>query len=162
MTPGDKVVTREGKVERSNWGVLEQQALELAGFGSKRLDGKVAYLATIKQDGRPRAHPVTPIIGGGHCFIFMEPTSPKAQDLIDKSWYCLHCSMSDSSGSSGEFQMSGDARLVEDEALREIADEYSIFKHSRRFLLFELDIIEAMSKSYRAGEPHRQWWPVKE
>jgi hypothetical protein len=152
----------EGLVPESGWRVLDEQATELAEYGKTRLDGKVAYLATIKEDGRPRAHPVTPIIGEGHCFLFMEPTSPKANDLIDNGWYCLHCSMSNSSGSSGEFQMSGDASLVEDQSLRSLADELSIFKHSDRFLLFELNVREAMSKSYRGGHPYRQWWPAQD
>jgi hypothetical protein len=153
---------QEGRVSGSNWCVLDEQAHELADYGRSRLDGKVAYLATIKEDGRPRAHPVTPIVGEGHCFIFMEPTSPKAGDLMNNGWYCLHCSMSNSSGSSGEFQMSGDACLVEDQNLRSLAEELSIFKHSDRFLLFELNVTEAMSKSYRSGRPHRQWWPSQD
>ena len=148
-------------MQGSSWRVLDEQALELAAYGKSRLDGKVAYLATIKEDGRPRAHPVTPIIGEGHCFIFMEPTSPKASDLMNNGWFCLHCSMSNSSGSSGEFQMSGDACLVADPDLRSLAEELSIFKHSDRFLLFELNVTEAMSKSYRSGRPYRQWWPAE-
>jgi len=146
-------------VVRSNWSVLEEQTPVLADYGRQRLDGKVAYLATIKSDGHPRAHPVTPIIGEGHCFIFMEPTSPKAHDLIENGRYCLHCSMSDSSGSSGEFQVSGEAILVEQDELRQVAENLSIFRPSNRFYLFELDVDEAQSKSYRGGRPYRQWWP---
>ncbi len=149
-------------VAGNKWSILDEQAPDLAGYGKRRLDGKVAYLATIKEDGRPRAHPVTPAIGEGHCFVFMEPTSPKAADLINNGWYCIHCSMSDSSGSSGEFQVSGDACLVEDEKLRSLADELAIFKHPDRYLLFELYITEAMSKSYRSGRPYRMWWPPQE
>jgi hypothetical protein len=146
-------------VVRSNWSALQAEAPELAEYGRQRLDGKVAYLATIRADGYPRAHPVTPIIGAGHCFIFMEPTSPKAHDLIENGRYCMHCSMSDSSGSSGEFQVSGIAVLTKDEALRQLAEEYSIFRPSSKYLLFELDVTEAKSKSYRGSNPYRQQWP---
>ena len=64
-----------------SWKSFEEQQPELAAFGAKRLNGKVAYLATVRKDGSPRVHPVTPIIGEGHLFVFMEPTSPKGYDL---------------------------------------------------------------------------------
>ena len=40
----------------------------MALFGKKRLDGQVAYLATVREDLRPRLHPVTPVIGEGIAF----------------------------------------------------------------------------------------------
>ena len=64
-----------------SWKLLEDQHPELAAFGSARLNGRVAYLATVRKDGSPRVHPMTPIIGEGHLFVFMEPTSPKGHDL---------------------------------------------------------------------------------
>ena len=48
------------------WQLLEEQQPELAAFGRLRLNGKVAYLATVRKDGSPRVHPMTPIIGAGH------------------------------------------------------------------------------------------------
>ena len=42
-----------------SWGVFETNAPEMASFGKKRLDGQVAYLATVREDQRPRLHPVT-------------------------------------------------------------------------------------------------------
>jgi hypothetical protein len=89
----------------------------------------------------------------------MEPTSPKAHDLIENGRYCMHCSMSDSSGSSGEFQVSGMAVLTRDETLRQMAEDYSIFRPASRYLLFELDVIEAKSNSYRGSNPYRRQWP---
>ncbi len=74
----------------------------------------------------------------------------------------MHCSMSDSSGSSGEFQVSGLAVLIEDKALRQMAEDYSIFRPASRFLLFELDVLEAKSKSYRGSTPNRRQWPEAE
>ncbi|MCA9947698.1 MAG: hypothetical protein KC449_29660, partial [Anaerolineales bacterium] len=61
----------------AGWAVFSKQAPELAAFGSKRLgDDRVAYLGTVRADGGPRVHPVTPILGE-QLFLFMEPTSPK-------------------------------------------------------------------------------------
>ncbi|MDA0978475.1 MAG: pyridoxamine 5'-phosphate oxidase family protein [Proteobacteria bacterium] len=141
-----------------SWGELEREDVALAAFGQERLDGKVAYLATTRKDGRPRAHPVTPVIGEGHMFIFLEPSSPRTRDLIENPDYCLHCAMSDSSGSSGEFQVTGIARHSEDAGLRELAESISNFRPSTRSLLFELTITEALSTAYLGGQPKRRRW----
>ena len=141
-----------------SWGELGQAMPELATFGKDRLDGKVAYLATIRKNGQPRAHPVTPIIGQGSCFIFVEPSSPKTRDLLDNGHFCLHCSMNDSSGSSGEFQMTGMALQIEDREKRSLAESVSSFRPSARYLLFELRLSEVMSTSYLGGRPNRQKW----
>ena len=37
-----------------SWQLLEEQQRELAAFGVERLNGKVAYLATVRRDGSPR------------------------------------------------------------------------------------------------------------
>ncbi|MEJ2561020.1 MAG: pyridoxamine 5'-phosphate oxidase family protein [Anaerolineae bacterium] len=74
------------------WEILEESNPELAAFGAERLNGKVSYLATIRKDGSPRVHPMTPIIGQGHLFVFMEPTSPKGHDLRRDERYAIHCS----------------------------------------------------------------------
>ncbi|MGH2405330.1 MAG: pyridoxamine 5'-phosphate oxidase family protein, partial [bacterium] len=52
----------------------------------------MAYLATLRGDGAPRVHPVTPIVGEGRLFLFMEPTSPKGHDLRRDGRYALHSS----------------------------------------------------------------------
>ena len=86
-----------------SWRTLEQEDMELAEFGRARLAGRPAYLATVRQDGSPRVHPVTPIVGDGHLFIFMEPTSPKGHDLQRDGRYALHSSVEDTGGGGGEF-----------------------------------------------------------
>ncbi|MCB0202711.1 MAG: pyridoxamine 5'-phosphate oxidase family protein, partial [Anaerolineae bacterium] len=90
-----------------SWQTLEDQDPDLAAFGVERLNGKVAYLATTRKNGAPRVHPMTPIIGDGYLFVFMEPTSPKGHDLQRDSRYAIHCGVTDNSGASGEFYISG-------------------------------------------------------
>lgn len=143
-----------------NWGVLEREDVKLAAFGQERLDGKVAYLATIRPDGRPRAHPVTPVIGQGRLFIFLEPSSPRTRDLEDNPDFCLHCAMSDSSGSSGEFQATGVVARVDDREIRAAAESVCSFRPSVRSVLFELLISEVMSTAYPGGQPKRRRWQV--
>jgi len=103
------------------WSKLESQAPEIAEFGKARLHNKVAYLATIRKDGSPRVHPFTPIIGEGHFFVFMDPTSPKGKDLHRDGRYSAHCSVADTCGESGEFFVTGRAKFVENAELRAVA-----------------------------------------
>jgi len=147
-------------MEAVHWGQLEREDVRLAAFGQERLDGKVAYLATIRRDGRPRAHPVTPIIGKGRMFIFLEPSSPRTRDLIENTDFCLHCAMSDSSGSSGEFQITGVAVKCDDQEMRALAESVCSFRPSVRSILFELCISDALSTEYPGGQPKRRRWQV--
>ncbi len=64
---------------------------------SSRVDCTVTpgYLATVDDRGAPRVHPVTPVIGGGFLFVFMEPTSPKGRDLRERRSYALHNGVDD-------------------------------------------------------------------
>ena len=142
----------------SSWKRLEEEKPALAEFGAARLDGKVAYLATTRSDGRPRAHPVTPVIGGGHIFVFLNAESPRTTDLLVKPDFSLHCFMNDSSGSSGEFQVNGRARKVEDKDLRSVAESFSNFRPATSSNLFELLITDALSTIYRGGRPLRNRW----
>lgn len=141
-----------------SWKDLDSNNPGLAAFGKDRLDGKVAYLATVRESGAPRAHPVTPIIGNGGCYIFVESPSNKLKDLQDNGQFCLHCAMTDSSGSSGEFQISGIAEEIIDSVVRLATEAIASYKPSASFVLFELKIAEALGISYRGGRPHRTRW----
>ena len=143
-----------------SWKILETQAPEIAAFGKARLDGKVAYLATIRKDGSPRVHPFTPIIGEGRFFAFMEPTSPKGHDLRRDGRFAIHCSVSDTSGESGEFIVSGRARPVDDPEVRRLATKLCSYLPAERYVLFEFDIESAASTEYKEDEPVRARWKI--
>jgi hypothetical protein len=140
------------------WKILEESNPELAAFGAERLNSKVSYLATIRKDGSPRVHPMTPIIGLGHLFVFMEPTSPKGHDLRRDERYAIHCSVSDTSGASGEFTISGRAHLVDNPQIRSLAVQLAPYTPADRYILFEFDIESASSAVYENGEPVRIHW----
>ena len=140
------------------WKILEDQQPELAAFGLERLNGKVAYLATIRKDGSPRLHPMTPIIGQGHFSVFMEPTSPKGRDLQRDGRYAIHCAVSDNSGASGEFNITGHAHLIDDAERRALAVSLSSYAPSDRYILFEFDIESAASTIYPKDRAVRQLW----
>lgn len=143
-----------------SWKSLEDEQPELAAFGAERLDGKVAYLATVRKDGSPRVHPMTPIIGDGHLFVFMEPTSPKGHDLERDGRYAIHCAVTDTSGVSGEFIVTGQAHLIDDAELRAMAVPYCSYTPRERYVLFEFEIETAASTTYPDGKPVHQSWKV--
>lgn len=139
-----------------SWGDFEQAAPKLATFGAERLNGRVAYLATTQKDGAPRVHPVTPIIGQGRFFLFMEPTSPKAKDLQRDGRYQIHCAMDDSSGASGEFWCAGLAAIKSDADSRALATQIG-YEPRAHYILFELDVERAQSTVYQ-DKPVRTLW----
>jgi hypothetical protein len=140
------------------WEILAEQQPELAAFGAERLNSKVAYLATIRKDGAPRVHPMTPIIGQGHFFVFMEPTSPKGHDLQRDGRFAIHCAVSDNSGASGEFNFTGHAHLVDDAELRALAVSLASYAPADRYILFEFDIESAASTVYPEERAVRHFW----
>jgi len=142
-----------------SWSDLETGNAELAAFGAARMHGSVAYLATVRKDGSPRVHPVTPIIGQGRLFVFMEPTSPKGFDLKRDTRFALHSGVRDTEGSSGEFLASGRAVPVADPETRALAASLSPYQPRDRYILFELAVDSAASTAYPdGGTPVRQRW----
>jgi uncharacterized pyridoxamine 5'-phosphate oxidase family protein len=141
-----------------SWSELENGNKELAEFGRSRFASRVAYLATIRKDGSPRVHPLTPIIGEGHLLVGMEPTSPKGFDLRRDGRYALHCSVEDDDGGGGEFFISGRAQFSDDPELRAVALKHSPYKFADRYVLFELQVESAQSTTYTEDGPvHRRW-----
>src|SRR5581483_603894 len=116
-------------------------------------------LATIRPDGGPRVHPVTPIIGAGHMFIFMEPSSPKGRDLGRDDRYALHCSVEDNSGGAGEVVVQGRAALVTDAAQRALAVSSASYQPAERYILFELFLDQVTTTVYSQDGVKRERWP---
>jgi hypothetical protein len=71
------------------------------------------YLATVRADGGPRVHPVSPVIteDGLFCFIV---DSPKRRDLERDGRYALHSFPPEES--NDEAYLAGRARVVTDQA----------------------------------------------
>ena len=141
-----------------SWKTLEEGNPNLAAFGAARLHGQVAYLATVRKDGAPRVHPMTPIIGEGHFFVFMEPTSPKGHDLQRDGRFAIHCSVANISGGNGEFTISGKAQLIDDPKLRSMAVRLCPYTPAERYILFEFDPERAASTVYAEDRTIRQEW----
>src|SRR5262245_16432128 len=105
----------------ANWSEFSTASPDLASFGKRRLERRIAYLATTRPDGSLRVHPVSPFIAGVHLFLYMEPTSPKAHDLRRDARYAMHCGVEDNTGGGGEFLVRGRAEEIDDPATRKSA-----------------------------------------
>jgi hypothetical protein len=101
---------------------------------------------------------VTPIIGQGHLFVFMEPTSPKGHDLLRSGYYALHCGVSDNSGGSGEFSISGRAERIDQPELRALAVQLASYTPADRYILFQFNLDQAASTVYEGERIIRQQW----
>ena len=148
---------------KNSWQDFAQADPALAAFGEQRLTmkGGPAFLATVRADGLPRVHPVTPIIAEGHLLLFMEPTSPKGQDLQRGSGYALHCWVSNNEGGDGEFRLTGHGLLTDDPVLRELATRYG-YTPKAYYILFELSVEGAFSTVYPdGGAPVRKHWKAE-
>ncbi|HEX6208647.1 MAG TPA: pyridoxamine 5'-phosphate oxidase family protein [Actinomycetota bacterium] len=143
------------------WGRFAEVEPELAAFGAERLARPPAYLATVRSDGRPRVHPVTPILPADALFVFMEPTSPKGRDLAKRGSFALHNGVPDTAGTGGEFWIGGRGFLVEDPKIRAAAKEAAAYDPVDRYVLFELRISEARCNAYGDVRlPARRRWSV--
>ena len=141
----------------TSWTEFAQQVPEFAEFGKARFQSGVAYLGTLRADGSPRVHPVTPIMGE-QLFLFMEPTSPKGKDLQRDARYTLHCSVEDSNGGSGEFYVRGRATLTDDPLIREQAVRASSYVPQDHYIVFVLTIEFAFINRYVDGKPNARRW----
>ena len=142
-----------------SWKIFEADCPELANLGFEKLDRKISYLATIKKDGSPRLHPVTPFIGEGMLFMFTKPSSPKISDLRRDGHYALHCTVS-RERPLVEFLVSGTAEMVEDPKVRQqaarIANSPVV---AESYVLFEFHIDRVLQVQYdQHGKPIPRCW----
>lgn len=143
----------------ATWDEFEGAAPELAALAADRLRAGPAYLATVDEGGVPRVHPVSPIVGGGRLFVFMEPMSPKARDVRERGWYALHNGVPDDAGTGGEVAVRGQGAEILDPELRRVAAAASGYEPADRYVLFELGVDQVVTTRYEAGRPVRGRWP---
>ena len=137
-----------GSPETIAWGEFAKREPELARFGAGRLTAAPAYLATVRQSGAPRVHPVTPIFTAVGLFLFMEPTSPKGRDLRERGRFAVHSGVPDNAGSGGEFNASGRGFATDDPDMWSHVAEAASYSPADRYLLFELQLSEARCHGY--------------
>ncbi len=102
----------------TTWAEFANGDPELAAFGVERMrceigpgrfEGRIAYQATLRLDGSPRVHPVSPWIAAGLLCVSFRATSPKVNEVARDARYALHSSQpwEDHGGDHGEFMARG-------------------------------------------------------
>jgi hypothetical protein len=145
-----------------SWADFAAEAPDLAAFGQRRLERRIAYLATIRADGAPRVHPVSPFIGDGCLAVYMEPASPKVADLRRDGRYALHCAVEDNEGGGGEFYVTGRAQEIAEAKRRAAAvgwAEAAGYEPLERHVFFEFKLAQVLATTYDKGRK-RQRWPA--
>src|SRR5687767_6273458 len=98
----------------ATWSEFEAAEPEMAAIGRGLLEQhQLAYLATVRADGSPRLHPVSPQIIEGQLFVATPRSSPKAQDQIRDGRYVMHMLPGQD---DAEFRLRGRARLLTEAA----------------------------------------------
>lgn len=101
-----------------SWGRFRRSAPDLASAGRALLyrDGVgLAYLGTVRADGGPRVHPVSPLLVEDGLYTLLM-VSPKLEDLLRDDRFALHTfPMQDGEEA---FYLTGRARFPRDQALR--------------------------------------------
>jgi hypothetical protein len=131
-----------------SWGEFSKREPDLARFGAERLAAAPAYLATVRRSGAPRVHPVTPILAGDGLFLFMEPTSPKRRDLLERGFFALHSGVPDNAGTGGEFSASGLGLAEPDPQMWALVADAAGYDPPDRYVLFEFQLSEARCHGY--------------
>jgi hypothetical protein len=119
----------------------------------------LGYLATIRADGGPRVHPISPAVLDGHLFAFILRRSPKAADLERDPRFALHSwplPFGEDSFDDEELALTGRATRVTDEAVIERVAK-AVGDNPASGIVFELDLESALHKHRRGGLTYDVW-----
>ena len=119
----------------------------------------LGYLATVRSDGGPRVHPVSPAVLDGRLYVYVLLSSPKLADLRGDGRYALHSwpkPFTDDGFDDEEFYVTGRAISVSDPALHERVSQ-AVGDRSESGASFELDIERAMHKARAGGLGYTVW-----
>jgi hypothetical protein len=156
----------------ATWGDLIKERPDLAEAGKGlfyQFGVGLAFLATVDRTGRPRVHPMCPLLHEDGLFGFIVP-SPKQSDLRRDGLYSMHSFPSPQNEDA--FYVSGQASLVEDHSLRKtLSEQFVTERHqfpleppaqAHQLFHFEFDRC-LLSRTTGHGDPsprHEVWKPV--
>jgi hypothetical protein len=128
----------------------QQPALAEAGRAQFYQHGLgLGFLATVRQDGGPRVHPVCPVISTAGLHVLILP-GPKRGDLRRDSRYSLHSEMVPPPRQDDGFAVSGTAAEIRDAATAEtvrdqvIRDFGELWPDYDTLTLFELSVASCL------------------
>jgi hypothetical protein len=119
----------------------------------------LGYLATVRADGGPRVHPLSPTVIDGRLYIYVLRSSPKLRDLQGDGRYALHSwpkPFTDEGFDDEEFYLTGRATPVTDGDLHR-RNSAAVGDRPESGTSFELDIERAMHKGRVGGLSYSVW-----
>ena len=119
----------------------------------------LGYLATVRADGGPRVHPISPAVLDGHLYAFILRKTPKAADLLRDHRFALHSwplPFTDEGFDDEEIHLVGRAIPVADPALIARVG-VAVGDDPTGGVIFELDLVTAMHKHRRGGLTYDVW-----
>jgi hypothetical protein len=152
-----------------SWTEFAEQQPEMAAVGRTILYQHgvgLAFLATVAPNGRPRVHPVCPLLADVGLFAFIVP-SPKQHDLARVGEYALHTFPCPDNEDA--FYLTGHANAVRDGGRRdELARQFAVERSAIAVrepppddVLFEFRLRTCMlTRTTGHGDPrpdHRIW-----
>lgn len=114
----------------------------------------MGYLATVRADGGPRVHPVSPLVtdDGLYCFVV---SSPKRSDLDRDGRYALHAFPAETSDI--EAYVTGRARPVLNQAtVNRLAEQFRATP-TVDWRLYEFTVETAMLHRHEIGAAPQTW-----
>jgi len=100
----------------ATWAEFAAARPDMAGRGFEQLSIPLAYMATVRRDGSPRLHPLSPMFADGRLFVAIEASAPRRFDLQRDGRYSLHPLPPELGPDYDEFELNitGTARRVND------------------------------------------------
>ena len=139
------------------WAELEVQDPELAAFGRDRFEGRVVFHATLRRDGAPRVHPVSPWFGAGLLLVGFRGHSPKNDEVALDGRYAMHSSIDaeNHEGEGGEFLVRGWMERVSPDHPGAVAVPYEV---PYELAIYACSVEEAVGTTYEGDRPmYRRW-----
>ena len=151
-----------------SWAEFKHQNPELAMIGRRLLfqsDPRVGYafIATLRQDGAPRLHPVSVVLFDDRLFVLIPPSSPKCSDLLRDGRFALQAFPPPNNEAGEEFYLSGRAETIPDPTTRQALITDLGIKVGQEEVLFELLFDRAIyTRLENQGSPqehpvHQKW-----
>jgi hypothetical protein len=140
------------------WAELEVAEAALAAFGRQRFEGRVVMHATLRRDGAPRLHPVSPWFGAGLLLVGFRGHSPKNDEVALDGRYAMHSLIDpgDHEGEGGEFLVRGWMERVSPQHPGAVVVPYEA---PYELAIYACSVEEAVGTTYPGGGPpvYRRW-----
>jgi hypothetical protein len=140
----------------ANWKEFAHDAPEMAALGQRIFANYgIAYIATVRGDGGPRIHPISPVIVDGGVYLGLMPDSPKHRDL-ERDARCMIHSLP--GPNDAEFAMTGTVRPITDDHVEALIHQAGPHvRIARDTTMYELDLERVNCTTYQVGigkRPH--------